>query len=95
MTKKENPHHGSSLDSFLKEEGVLEQFRAAAVKGGDRLADWQGDEGQAVQEQDGGADAHQPRAARPAARSGAGQRNAGDPASRGARARPGTARGAT
>ena len=30
--KKKNPHHGSSLDSFLKEEGVLEQFRAAAVK---------------------------------------------------------------
>jgi antitoxin HicB len=30
--KKKNPHHGSTLDSFLKEEGVLEQFRAAAVK---------------------------------------------------------------
>ena len=33
MTKeKRNPHHGSTLDSFLKEEGVLEEFRAAAVK---------------------------------------------------------------
>jgi DNA-binding Xre family transcriptional regulator len=34
MTKKKqkNPHHGSTLDSFLKEEGVLQQFRAAAVK---------------------------------------------------------------
>ena len=33
MTKKtKNPHHGSTLDSFLKEEGVLEEFRAAAVK---------------------------------------------------------------
>jgi DNA-binding Xre family transcriptional regulator len=34
MTKrrKKNPHHGSRLDSFLKEEGVLEEFRAAAVK---------------------------------------------------------------
>jgi DNA-binding Xre family transcriptional regulator len=34
MTKKrkKNPRHGSSLDSFLKEEGVLEEFRAAAVK---------------------------------------------------------------
>jgi antitoxin HicB len=31
-TKKTNPHHGSTLDAFLKEEGVLEQFRAAAVK---------------------------------------------------------------
>ena len=30
--KKKNPHHGSTLDSFLKGEGVLEQFRAAAVK---------------------------------------------------------------
>jgi DNA-binding Xre family transcriptional regulator len=30
--KKKNQHHGSTLDSFLKEEGVLEQFRAAAVK---------------------------------------------------------------
>ncbi len=33
MTKKrKNPRHGSTLDSFLKEEGVLEEFRAAAVK---------------------------------------------------------------
>ena len=33
MTKKtKNRHHGSTLDSFLKEEGVLEEFRAAAVK---------------------------------------------------------------
>src|SRR5262249_1109724 len=33
MTKKrKNPHLGSTLDSFLKEEGVLEEFRAAAVK---------------------------------------------------------------
>lgn len=30
--KKKHPRHGSTLDSFLKEEGVLEQFRAAAVK---------------------------------------------------------------
>jgi len=30
--KKKNPHHGSTLDSFLKEEGVLDEFRAAAVK---------------------------------------------------------------
>ena len=33
MTKKtKNRLHGSTLDSFLKEEGVLEEFRAAAVK---------------------------------------------------------------
>ena len=30
--KKKNAQHGSTLDSFLKEEGVLEEFRAAAVK---------------------------------------------------------------
>jgi len=30
--KKKNPHHGSTLDDFLQEEGVLEEFRAAAVK---------------------------------------------------------------
>jgi len=30
--KKRHPGHGSTLDSFLKEEGVLEEFRAAAVK---------------------------------------------------------------
>jgi DNA-binding Xre family transcriptional regulator len=30
--KKRNPHHGSTLDDFLKKEGVLEEFRAVAVK---------------------------------------------------------------
>jgi len=30
--KGRNPHHGSTLDDFLAEEGVLEEFRAAAVK---------------------------------------------------------------
>jgi antitoxin HicB len=30
--KKKSPHHGSTLDSFLKEEGVLKEFRAAAIK---------------------------------------------------------------
>ncbi len=30
--KKRNPHIGSSLDDFLKEEGILEATRAAALK---------------------------------------------------------------
>ena len=32
MTKKKNPHRGSRLDDFLKDEGVLEAFQAAAIK---------------------------------------------------------------
>ena len=30
--KKRNRHHGSSIDSFLEEEGVLEPFQAIAIK---------------------------------------------------------------
>lgn len=30
--KKRNCHHGSSVDDFLKEEGVLEESRATAIK---------------------------------------------------------------
>lgn len=30
--KKKNPHIGSSLDDFLKEEGTLEEARAVAIK---------------------------------------------------------------
>ena len=30
--RETNPHVGSSLDDFLKDEGVLEQTRAAALK---------------------------------------------------------------
>jgi antitoxin HicB len=30
--KKKNPHIGSSLDDFLKGEGILEETRAAALK---------------------------------------------------------------
>jgi predicted XRE-type DNA-binding protein len=29
---EENPHRESTLDAFLKEEGVLEEFQAAAIK---------------------------------------------------------------
>jgi len=30
--KTENPHDGSSLDDFLREEGILEEVEAAALK---------------------------------------------------------------
>jgi antitoxin HicB len=30
--KKKNPHWGSTVDDFLKEEGVLEEFRVIAIK---------------------------------------------------------------
>lgn len=36
--KRRNPHHGSRLDDFLKEEGVLEQFQATAIK---EVISWQ------------------------------------------------------
>ena len=32
MSKKKNRHHGSRLDDLLREEGVLEEFQAAAIK---------------------------------------------------------------
>jgi antitoxin HicB len=32
MKKKRNPHIGSSLDDFLKEEGNFEETRAIAIK---------------------------------------------------------------
>ena len=31
-TKKKNPHRGSTLDDFLKEEGIFEEVEAAALK---------------------------------------------------------------
>jgi antitoxin HicB len=30
--KKRHPRHGSTLDAFLKAEGVLEKFQATAIK---------------------------------------------------------------
>lgn len=30
--KPRHPRHGSTLDAFLKSEGVLEEFQAAAIK---------------------------------------------------------------
>ena len=32
MKKKRNPYIGSSLDDFLKEEGILQEARATALK---------------------------------------------------------------
>ncbi len=32
MKKNTNPHHGSSFDDFLREEGLLEEVEAAALK---------------------------------------------------------------
>ena len=32
MTRKKRKHHGSTLDAFLKDEGVLEKFEAIATK---------------------------------------------------------------
>ena len=32
MKKKRNPHIGSSLNDFLKEEGIYEETRAVAIK---------------------------------------------------------------
>lgn len=36
--KKRNPHVGSSLDDFLKQEGIFEETRAAALK---KVLSWQ------------------------------------------------------
>jgi antitoxin HicB len=32
IRKKRTRHHGSSIDELLRDEGVLEQFQAAAIK---------------------------------------------------------------
>jgi len=32
MSKKRNPHIGSSLDDFLKEEGIFEEVQVQAIK---------------------------------------------------------------
>jgi antitoxin HicB len=32
MTKKKNPHWGSTLDEFLDEQGTREAFQAVAIK---------------------------------------------------------------
>lgn len=32
MSKRRSPHVGSTLDDFLKEEGILEELRVQAIK---------------------------------------------------------------
>jgi uncharacterized protein (DUF1778 family) len=39
MTKKKNPHWGSTLDDFLTEEGNREAFEAVAIKEGLSLSE--------------------------------------------------------
>lgn len=41
MSKKRNPHMGSSLDDFLKEEGTFEELQVQAIK---EVVAWQLDE---------------------------------------------------
>jgi antitoxin HicB len=43
MTKKRNPHLGSSLDDFLKEEGTFEELQVQAIKEVNRLLDPESD----------------------------------------------------
>ena len=38
MTKKKNPHLGSTFDSFLKEEGIFDEVMMTAMK---RVLAWQ------------------------------------------------------
>jgi antitoxin HicB len=38
MTVRKNKHIGSSLDDFLKEEGVFDEFQAASIK---KVIAWQ------------------------------------------------------
>ena len=38
MSKKKNPHHGSSFEAFLTEEGTREETNALAIK---RVLAWQ------------------------------------------------------
>jgi antitoxin HicB len=62
MTKSRPPCLGSSLDSFLEEEGLLEETRAVAIK---EVIAWQIQEAMKArkQGQNGRADANQPRPA--------------------------------
>ena len=32
MSKKKNPHIGSTLDEFLKDKGVLEELQTQAIR---------------------------------------------------------------
>ncbi|MBV8063493.1 MAG: hypothetical protein JOY51_07855 [Nevskia sp.] len=41
MRKKANPHIGSNLDDFLKDEGILEKLQTQAIK---EVVAWQLDQ---------------------------------------------------
>ena len=47
MVVRRNKHMGSSLDDFLKEEGVFEEFQAAAIK---KVIAWQVDKAMKAQQ---------------------------------------------
>ena len=76
MTKKK--HHGSSFESFLDEDGILEEVNLAATQEGDRGADRCRDEEEGPdQDGDGREDGDDARPTRSPARSGQRQRDAG------------------
>jgi hypothetical protein len=62
MSKK---HMGSSVDDFLKEEGIFEEAQAQAVK---EVVAWQlgHEKGENLEKQDGDASEDEPYASRPA-----------------------------
>jgi hypothetical protein len=87
--KKRNKHIGSSLEDFLKEEGVLEETRAVALK--ETLA-WQVQQAMEKDKiskvRDGAAHEHQPRSAGSSSRSWQCLGDAANPIARGTRYRP-------
>ena len=64
MTKKKNPHIGSSLESWLDEAGIREEVDGCRHQICHRApASQRDEEKEAVQKVDGGIDEHQPCAA--------------------------------
>jgi hypothetical protein len=64
VRKKKNPHIGSNLDKFLKDDGVLEELQTLTIK---EVVAWQLAEAmgaRCVQIGDGETAAHQPNADR-------------------------------
>jgi hypothetical protein len=67
--KKRNKHIGSSLEAYLKEEGVLEETRAAALKETLAASSASEGEGQNQQGRDGATHEYKPRGAESSSRS--------------------------